>query len=70
MKITSIRESKFIFTVEKEAFNRFIVVVDVRVGDQSIYPIHLHRDFSVDRYLAANYRVTKLTVVSWSRRIR
>src|SRR5690242_8610799 len=70
VKVRSICQRKFVLAVEDETLDCLIVVIDVRVGDQRIDTVHLHRDFPVYWDLATKYRLTKLAVVLGSRLVR
>jgi hypothetical protein len=70
VEIGTVGESKFLLAIENEALNGFVVVINVRVGDEPIDSVHLHGDFPVYRNLATSNCIAKLTVVNRCRGVR
>src|SRR4051812_29104768 len=66
MEIPTIGKGHLPLTEPQESLHGLIVVVDVGIGGERVDPIHLHRDFSIDRNLATNHRITKLSVIHWN----
>src|SRR5262245_16249992 len=69
VEIATIGEGELILAVANEPFNGGVVVVEVRIGDQIVYPVHLHGDFPVYRNFTPKNRRSEQTIVFWRRRI-
>jgi len=63
MQIGAVRQGQLRFAVFDPALHSLVIVIDARVGDQVIDPVHLHGDFLAHRDLAPNYGITKHAVV-------
>lgn len=70
MQRRAVGEHQFAFAEFDESFNRVSVVINIRIANEVVDAIHLERDLSANRYLAAHDLVSKYTVVMWGFRIR
>ena len=70
MQRRAVGEHQFAFAEFDESFNRVAVVINIRIANEVVDAIHLERDLSANRYLAAHDLVSKYTVVMWGFRIR
>ena len=70
MQGRAVGKHQFAFAEFDESFNCGAVVINIRIANKIIDTIHLERNLSTNRYLAAHDLVSKYTVVMWGFRIR
>ena len=63
MQVTAVRKSKLVFTERDPSFNWRRIIVNGRVSNQCVDPLHFHGDRLANRDLAAHYGVPKHSIV-------
>ena len=66
MEISAIGQCQLALAIPDPALDRLVVIVDSRIGDELVDPVHLHGDLFADRDLASDYGVTKRAVILWN----